>query len=108
MALCILVTHMHFVELLNKFAARMQVKRKTPDEDVAAYLEDGDLTERLGGPAAACATGLRGLLVAGGRSFTHTLVALERYLRVLQSLLAKAGAEVCRGWKWQWCNAVVR
>jgi hypothetical protein len=73
----------------------VQVKRKTLDEDMAAYLEDGDLTERLGGPAAACATGLRGLLVAGGKSFTHTLVALERYLRVLQSLLAKAGAEVC-------------
>lgn len=84
-----------FGGLIDTVVSSAQVKRKTLDEDMAAYLEDGDLVERLGGPAAACATGLRGLLVAGGKSFTHTLVALERYLRVLQSLLAKAGAEVC-------------
>ena len=38
---------------------------------------------------------LRALLVAGAKSFTHMITALERYCLVLQTLLAQAGAEVC-------------
>ena len=71
-----------------------QVKRKAIGEDVAAWLEDGDLLTRLGGAAEACAAAARGLLTAGAKSFTHTLVALERYQAVLQSLLTRAGPEV--------------
>lgn len=37
---------------------------------------------------------VRGLLTAGGKSFTHTVVALERYVVALQSLLVQAGPEV--------------
>lgn len=71
-----------------------QVKRKTLVEDVIAWFEGGDLVDRLGGPAAACAAATRGLLVAGGKSFTHTLVALERYQGLLHTLLERAGTEV--------------
>ncbi len=38
---------------------------------------------------------VRGLLVAGSKSFTHTLVALERYQALLQTLLELAGPQVC-------------
>ena len=41
---------------------------------------------------------LRALLVAGSKSFTHMITALERYDELLMRLLADAGAAVsCSG-----------
>lgn len=57
-------------------------------------MEDGDLVGALGGPVGAVACVARAIFVAGGKSFTHTVIALERYLPLLQHFLETAGSEV--------------
>lgn len=64
-------------------------------EALRAWVEGGDLVAAVGGPAGACATVARALLVAGSKSFTHTVIALERYQPLLEHLLQEAGGEVC-------------
>lgn len=73
----------------------MQIKGKVGHEALRAWIEGGDLVAAVGGPAGACATVARALLVAGSKSFTHTVIALERYQPLLEHLLQEAGAEVC-------------
>lgn len=53
-----------------------------------------DLEEQLGGKVGVLRMVVRGLLVAGSKSFTHMLIALERYDSLLTSLLEDAGERV--------------
>ena len=73
----------------------MQVKHKVMSEGVLAWIGEQGLEGELGGPGGVLSMVLRALLVAGAKSFTHMITALERYCLVLQTLLAQAGAEVC-------------
>ena len=72
-----------------------QVKHKVMSEGVLAWIGEQGLEEELGGPRGVLSMVLRALLVAGAKSFTHMITALERYCLVLQTLLAQAGLEVC-------------
>ena len=74
----------------------MQVKHKVMSEGVLAWIGKQGLEGELGGPRGVLSMVLRALLVAGAKSFTHMITALERYCLVLQTLLAQAGAEVRR------------
>ena len=76
------------VELLTEF-----VKKKASAEEVLRWVSEGGLQEELGGGCGVLAMVLRTLLVAGAKSFTHTLIALERYSEALTALLARAGDE---------------
>ena len=73
----------------------MQVKHKVMSEGVLAWIGEQGLEAELGGPKGVLSMVLRALLVAGAKSFTHMITALERYCLVLQTLLAQTGAEVC-------------
>lgn len=53
-----------------------------------------NLREELGGAAGVLRAITNALLVAGSKSFTHMITALERYLPTLESLLAEAGPAV--------------
>ena len=67
--------------------------KKTPEE-VLQWAADNKLEEDLGGKVGLLKMVLRGLLVAGSKSFTHMLIALERYDDLLTSLLAQTGEKV--------------
>lgn len=53
-----------------------------------------NLREVLGGATGVLRAITNALLVAGSKSFTHMITALERYLPTLESLLAEAGPAV--------------
>lgn len=53
------------------------------------------LREELGGAAGVLRAIVTALLVAGAKSFTHMITALERYGPVLDSLLRESGPAVC-------------
>lgn len=71
-----------------------KVRRKEAAPSLLAWAEEPALAAELGGPAGVAACVLRALLVAGAKSFTHMLIALERYQAALVLLLAAAGPEV--------------
>jgi hypothetical protein len=54
----------------------------------------GNLREELGGAAGVLRAIVSALLVAGAKSFTHMITALERYGPVLDALLREAGPAV--------------
>lgn len=65
-------------------------------EGILAWLAEQDLGAELGGSEGVLRMLLRVLLVAGAKSFTHMITALERYSLVLQTLLAQTGPQVRR------------
>lgn len=70
---------------------RLQVRGKKTAEEVRAWVEEQALSQQLGGVPGVLRALVRGLLVAGSKSFTHMLIALERYEALLTPLLAEAG-----------------
>lgn len=73
---------------------QLQVKHKVVSEGVLAWMEEERLKAELGGSLGVLRMALRALLVAGAKSFTHMITALERYCMTLQSLLQETGFEV--------------
>jgi hypothetical protein len=71
----------------------VQVKEKQTAPELLAWARGPGPAAELGGAAGAAAALLRALLVAGAKSFTHMLIALERYHDALAPLLAEAGPE---------------
>lgn len=71
----------------------VKIKAKDDHDSLKHWMEDGELVDALGGPAGAVACVARAILVAGGKSFTHTVIALERYIPLLQHFLEAAGPE---------------
>ena len=63
-------------------------------EGVLAWIAEQDVGAELGGSEGVLRMVLRVLLVAGAKSFTHMITALERYCLVLQTLLAQTGPQV--------------
>ena len=72
-----------------------QVKHKVTSEGILAWVAEQSLEAELGGGQGVLRMVLRALLVAGAKSFTHMITALERYCLVLQTLLAQTGSQVC-------------
>ena len=73
---------------------RAQVKHKVVAEGVLAWVAEQGLAGELGGAVGVLVMAFRALLVAGAKSFTHMITALERYHGLLADLLAAAGPEV--------------
>ena len=82
----------------------LQVKHKVTSEGILAWVAEQNLDAELGGSQGVLRMVLRALLVAGAKSFTHMITALERYCLVLQTLLAQTGPQVC----WQHYHLVIR
>ena len=74
--------------------ACVQVKHKVMSEGILAWIAEQGLEGELGGPQGVLRMVLRALLVAGSKSFTHMITALERYCLILQTLLAQTGPQV--------------
>jgi nuclear cap-binding protein subunit 1 len=72
----------------------LQVKHKVMSEGILAWISEQGLQAELGGQQGVLRMVLRALLVAGAKSFTHMITALERYCLVLQTLLAETGPQV--------------
>jgi nuclear cap-binding protein subunit 1 len=85
---------MHAAHACGRARARAQVRHKLGAEGVLAWADEQGLAGELGGPAHVAAMALRALLVAGAKSFTHMITALERYHGLLAGLLAAAGPAV--------------
>ena len=70
----------------------MRAKR-TPEE-VLQWAADKKIEDEVGGKLGLLRMVLRGTLVAGSKSFTHMLIALERYDDLLTNVLSGLGEEV--------------
>ncbi len=70
-----------------------QVRHKVVSEGVLEWVEEEQLRQELGGGLGVLRMLLRGYLVAGAKSFTHMITALERYCTTLQALLHETGHE---------------
>lgn len=70
-----------------------QVTARKNAEEALAWLEAESISDELGGRCGALRAILRGLMTAGSKSFTHMLIALERYDTVLTTLLKDAGQQ---------------
>ena len=71
-----------------------QVKEKKSTEEALQWVAQHGLEEELGGPIGVLRMVLRALMVAGAKSFTHMLLALERFDSLLTALLAQTGDRV--------------
>ena len=67
--------------------------KRTP-EQVLQWAEDKKLEVELAGKIGFLKVALRGLLIAGAKSFTHMVIALERYDDLLTNLLSQTREEV--------------
>ena len=83
-----------WLEILSR-SCLQQVKHKVMSEGILAWVAEQSLEAELGGGQGVLRMVLRALLVAGAKSFTHMITALERYCHVLQTLLAQTGPQVC-------------
>lgn len=72
-----------------------QVRHKVVGDGVLEWVEEERLREELGGGLGVLRMLLRGYLVAGAKSFTHMITALERYCTTLHPLLHETGHKVC-------------
>lgn len=66
---------------------------QVPPAGISQWIEQNGLEEELSGPVGVLGMVVRTLLVAGSKSFTHTLIILERYSELLHELLSKGGEE---------------
>ncbi|KAK9820118.1 hypothetical protein WJX72_006327 [[Myrmecia] bisecta] len=78
-----------------KRAAEMlqMVRRKVMTEGMLQWIDDQKLREELGGDVGLLRMVGRTLMVAGAKSFTHMITALERYYDLLTPLLVQTGLE---------------
>lgn len=72
----------------------MQVKAKKTPEELLKWFSENKVEEEVDGKVGLLRISLRGLLAAGSKSFTHMLIALERYDDLLSQLLAGTGEQV--------------
>ncbi|PSC75984.1 nuclear cap-binding subunit 1 [Micractinium conductrix] len=77
------------------WAARMlqRVRSKATPEEIDAWQSEEGLEERLGGRLGVLRCWGRCLLVAGAKSYTHMVIALERYYGPLKNAVDEAGLE---------------
>ena len=73
-----------------------QVRDKRTPQEVLQWAKDKKLEDELDGQLGFLKVVLRGLLIAGSKSFTHMLIALERYDDLLTNLLSQTGEQVNR------------
>lgn len=73
-----------------------QVKAKKDAEELLEWVRTSTMEEELLGKVGVLRAAMRGLMVAGSKSFTHMLIALERYDSLLTALLQDAGERVGR------------
>ncbi|CAL8461756.1 g1287 [Coccomyxa elongata] len=80
-------------ETVRAYQLLQMVRHKVVGEGVLEWVEEERLREELGGSVGVLRMMLRGYLVAGAKSFTHMITALERYCATLQALLQETGHE---------------
>ncbi|EIE25257.1 ARM repeat-containing protein [Coccomyxa subellipsoidea C-169] len=80
-------------ETVRAYQLLQMVRHKVVSEGVLEWVEEEQLRQELGGGLGVLRMLLRGYLVAGAKSFTHMITALERYCTTLQALLHETGHE---------------
>ncbi|CAG9466820.1 unnamed protein product [Pedinophyceae sp. YPF-701] len=68
-----------------------KLKAKASTEEVKAWVEAEGVLQDVGGVSALVGVVARAVLLAGAKSFAHTLAMLERYTEVLEGLIMNAG-----------------
>ena len=66
-----------------------KVRSKLSADDLKAWASENDLETILGGKVKLLQMFLRCLLVAGAKSYTHMIIALERYRTILDDLVSE-------------------
>ena len=74
-------------------AALLKVRSKASAEDLDEWIASSDLETKLGGKIGVLRMLARCLLVAGAKSYTHMIIALERYYGPLAILVESTGLE---------------
>lgn len=70
------------------------MKQKRNSEECLQWIENSEIEKELGSKVGVLRAIVVGLLTAGSKSFTHMLIALERYDNLLNSLVEATGHEV--------------
>ncbi len=80
-----------------------QIRSKKQADELQAWLDEqdagGTLSEELGGALGVLRALGRAILVAGSKSYTHMVIALERYYPLLVSHAGPLGREVSDVWR---------
>ena len=88
------------------------IRKKTRDEQLDEWMKEHSLEAVLGGRIQLCKMLLRALLVAGQKTYSHMIIALERYYGPLASLVQEGGHEAqvaCMDTIWQvWSQNIQR
>eukprot|EP00803_Ostreobium_quekettii_P001012 evm.model.scf_516.7 EVM.evm.TU.scf_516.7 scf_516:63384-73886(+) len=81
-------------ELTGKWEQELRkyAEQKTHWEEVKSWVEDASMDEALGGVPGVVKVLVRGILIAGHKSTSHTRNTLERYLPLLQHFVGQSGA----------------
>jgi nuclear cap-binding protein subunit 1 len=80
------------------------IRKKMKDEQLDEWMKEHSLDAVLGGRIQLCKMLLRALLVAGQKSYSHMIIALERYYGPLAALIQECGDEcqfACMDTIWQ-------
>jgi len=82
-------------ELEGQWATKMLilVREKTPPEGIDKWVADNGLEEVLEGKLGVLRMMIKCLLTAGAKSYTHMIIALERYYGPLALLVKETGIE---------------
>ena len=73
------------------------MRAKKGADELLEWMQSSGMEEELSGKVGMLRAVMRGLMVAGSKSFTHMLIALERYDSLLKGLLDDTGERVCFG-----------
>ena len=88
------------------------IRKKTTDEQLDDWMKQHSIEAVLGGRIQLCKMLLRALLVAGQKTYSHMIIALERYYGPLAALVQDGGQEAqmaCMDTIWQvWSQNVQR
>ena len=88
------------------------IRKKTKDEQLADWTKEHSIDAILGGRIQLCKMLLRALLVAGQKTYSHMIIALERYYGPLAALVQEGGLEAevaCMDTIWQvWSQNIQR
>ena len=88
------------------------IRKKTKDEQLADWMKEHSIDAILGGKVQMCKMLLRALLVAGQKTYSHMIIALERYYGPLAALVQEGGHDAqvaCMDTIWQvWSENIQR
>jgi len=88
------------------------IRKKTTDEQLDDWMKQHSIEAVLGGRIQLCKMLLRALLVAGQKTYSHMIIALERYYGPLAALVQEGGQEAqtaCMDTIWQvWSQNIQR